>query len=119
MMRYLADHQVLGLVGLWQKLCRGEMLIARCDKAWFFEVRVPRTDHASRTRGAAAGSQFGLRPTPTELTMLTTPRSFSCHLIRPSPPSVFVAALDAFTACLALRLSSLWFGPPIIRPFAE
>jgi hypothetical protein len=34
-MRYLADAQVLGLKGLWQKLCEGE-LPARCTK----QVRV-------------------------------------------------------------------------------
>lgn len=36
-MRYLVNAQSLGLEGLWKKLCRGEM-IARCDKAWYFEV---------------------------------------------------------------------------------
>jgi hypothetical protein len=36
-MRYLADAQFLGLVGVWQRLCAGEMP-ARCDKRWFFSV---------------------------------------------------------------------------------
>jgi hypothetical protein len=36
-MRYLADAQSLGLVGLWQRLCAGQ-LPARCSKAWFFET---------------------------------------------------------------------------------
>ncbi|KAJ1636960.1 hypothetical protein T492DRAFT_956313 [Pavlovales sp. CCMP2436] len=36
-MRYLADAQFLGLVGLWKKLCAGQ-LPARCSKQWFFET---------------------------------------------------------------------------------
>ncbi|KAJ1634777.1 hypothetical protein T492DRAFT_494962 [Pavlovales sp. CCMP2436] len=36
-MRYLADAQFLGLVGLWQKLCDGR-LPPRCSKLWFFET---------------------------------------------------------------------------------
>ena len=36
-MRYLADAQFLGLVGLWQKLC-AKQLPERCTKAWFFET---------------------------------------------------------------------------------
>jgi len=35
MLRYLANAQFLGLAGLWQKLCTGQ-LPARCDKAWYF-----------------------------------------------------------------------------------
>ncbi|KAG8461176.1 hypothetical protein KFE25_002365 [Diacronema lutheri] len=34
-LRYLANAQFLGLAGLWQKLCAGQ-LPARCDKAWYF-----------------------------------------------------------------------------------
>ncbi|KAJ1627227.1 hypothetical protein T492DRAFT_877045 [Pavlovales sp. CCMP2436] len=34
---YLADAQFLGLVGLWNKLCTGQ-LPARCSKQWFFET---------------------------------------------------------------------------------
>ncbi|KAJ1618479.1 hypothetical protein T492DRAFT_453841 [Pavlovales sp. CCMP2436] len=36
-MRYLADAQFFGLVGLWNKLCAGQ-LPARCSKQWFFET---------------------------------------------------------------------------------
>ncbi|KAJ1636912.1 hypothetical protein T492DRAFT_956006 [Pavlovales sp. CCMP2436] len=36
-MRYLANAQFLGLVGLWKKLCAGQ-LPARCTKEWFFET---------------------------------------------------------------------------------
>ena len=35
LLRYLANAQFLGLAGLWQKLCAGQ-LPARCDKAWYF-----------------------------------------------------------------------------------
>ena len=36
-LRYLANAQFLGLVGLWQRLCEGD-LPARCTKEWFFET---------------------------------------------------------------------------------
>mmetsp|Transcript_81698 Transcript_81698/g.239846 ORF Transcript_81698/g.239846 Transcript_81698/m.239846 type:complete len:370 (+) Transcript_81698:111-1220(+) len=35
-MRYLHHAQVLGLVGLWKRLCEGD-LPARCTKQWYFE----------------------------------------------------------------------------------
>ena len=36
-MSYLADAQFLGLEGLWQKLCVGQ-LPPRCTKQWYFET---------------------------------------------------------------------------------
>lgn len=37
MLGYLHDAQILGLLGLWKKLCAGR-LPARCDKRWFFKT---------------------------------------------------------------------------------
>jgi len=35
-MEYLNDAQRMGLIGLWQNVCKGGIMPARCTKEWFF-----------------------------------------------------------------------------------
>ncbi|KAG8465847.1 hypothetical protein KFE25_005417 [Diacronema lutheri] len=88
-MRYLANAQFLGLAGLWQKLCAGQ-LPARCDKAWYFA-----------TFCGVDGAHFERR----ELGEVDEDADILGHL------NGFVKPYDVIAAMTVLPTTSGWFTP--------
>ncbi|KAG8462589.1 hypothetical protein KFE25_010414 [Diacronema lutheri] len=87
-LRYLANAQFLGLAGLWQKLCAGQ-LPARCDKAWYFA-----------TFCGIDGAEFARR----ELAELDETADILTHL------NGFVKPYDVLAAMTVLPATSKWFS---------